>query len=70
MLLLYDVGYVNEHEMVYVSIYDDDYIWCKFYEAKHYLWSPILFTWLCGVMELNMIIVLEDLGYIGKCFVC
>ena len=44
MLLLYNVGYVNEHETFYVCICDDDYLWCKLYKAKYYLWSPILFT--------------------------
>ena len=35
MTLLYDADYGNEHEMVYVVLYDDDYLWCKMYEAKH-----------------------------------
>ena len=44
MLLLYDVDYVNEDEMVYDSICEDEYMCYKMYEAKRYLWSPILFT--------------------------
>ena len=44
MLILCNVEYVNENEMVHVVISDDDYLRCKMYEAKHYLWSLTLFT--------------------------
>ena len=40
------------------------------HEAKIYLWSPILSSWLCGVMGLQMTIALVGWDeIIGKCFV-
>lgn len=64
MILLYDVGYIEWiwhcSKFLYVVMTTDDDM-C--YVAKHYLWSPILFTWLCGVMGLHMSIALVGLGW-------
>ena len=61
MLLLSDFDYVDDHEMVYVAMCDDNYLWYEWYEANHYSWSAILFTWLYGVMGLHMIIAFVGL---------
>lgn len=63
MLLLYDIVYIDEYVMVYIAICDDDYLWYKLYGAKYYLWCPILFTCLCGVMELHICSALIGLGW-------
>ena len=70
MLLLYDVDYVNEHEMVYVAIIMTTYLWYHIKKNFTYDIIPCLldFVGLWGFTWSLHLYIWDEV--IGKYFVC